>query len=248
MINKKKCDKFLEEEWDNTEWSYSRVSSFTQCPFSWYETYILGNRSSNFYAYVGTSYHEVMEDYYNFLLSGGSIDMDVVKDTLKEKLKRKFNNNPFRNKWARSQYTKLIDSIDNFKTFDGITHVERLIKWEIDDYKFRGFIDLDAGEHHYDWKSKWDESKYGNQQNLYLFAKEQVDGIKTKGFKIPQYKDKLSVKSVRRSQSNIDNAISWVRETIPVIKKSIQTYNFKKNPESKFFCTTLCGARNCEHR
>lgn len=248
MINKKKCDKFLEEEWDNTEWSYSRVSSFTQCPFSWYETYILGNRSSNFYAYVGTSYHEVMEDYYNFLLSGGSIDMDVVKDTLKEKLKRKFNNNPFRNRYAESQYRKLIDSIDQFKTYDGITHVERLIKWNIDDYKFRGFIDLDAGEHHYDWKSKWDESKYGNQQNLYLFAKEQVDGIKTKGFKIPQYKNKLAVKSVRRSQSNIDNAISWVRETIPVIKKSIQTYNFKKNPENKFFCTTLCGARNCEHR
>ena len=122
-----------------------------------------------------------------------------------------------------------------------------MIEWEIDNYRFQGFIDLDAGEYHYDWKSRWDEKKYNHQQNLYLFAKEQVDGITTKGFRIPQYKEGLDVKKIRRSEKRIQSAVEMVRVTIPRIKHSLETAIFDKNPNDKFFCHSLCGAKNCEY-
>lgn len=247
-VDKDKCEEYL-SKWDKTVWSYSRVSSYLQCPYSWYETYVLGNRGGNFYAYIGTAYHKVMEDYYNFMLAGGELDIDVIKDTLKKKLKAKFKKNPFRDRNSASQYKTLIDSINHFKIFDDVTFVERLVKWEIDEYKFRGYIDLDAGrDYHYDWKSRFDIKKYGNQQNLYLFAKEQVDGVVTKGYKIPQYKDELSVEVIKRDQREINSTIEWVRYTIPKIKESLEGGEFRKNPSNQFFCRFLCGAKKCEHR
>jgi hypothetical protein len=247
VVNKKLCDQFLAEQWDSMVWSYSRVSSYVHCPYTWYETYVLGNRKGNFYAYAGSSYHEVMEDFYNFWLEGGDLKLDVIKDTFRKKLVIKFDNNPFTDRWAQSTYTKLLDSIDSFEIYKDVTSVERLIEWEIDNYRFQGYIDLDAGEYHYDWKSRWDEKKYNHQQNLYLFAKEQVDSIKTKGFRIPQYKENLNVKKIRRSEKNISSAIKMVRVTIPRIKHSLETAIFDKNPNEKFFCRSLCGAKKCEH-
>ena len=76
---------------------------------------------------------------------------------------------------------------------------------------------------------------------------EQVDSIKTKGFRIPQYKEGLDVKKIRRSEKRIQSAVEMVRLTIPRIKHSLETAIFDKNPNDKFFCYSLCGAKNCEH-
>lgn len=247
MVDKELCDQFLEEKWDSMVWSYSRVSSYAQCPYTWYETYVLGNRKGNFYAYAGSAYHKVMEDFYNFWLEGGDLELEVIKDTLRKKLVTKFHTNPFTDRWAESTYNKLLSSIDHFEIYKDVTSVERLIEWEIDNYRFQGYIDLDAGEYHYDWKSRWDEKKYNHQQNLYLFAKEQVDGITTKGFRIPQYKEGLDVKKIRRSEKRIQSAVEMVRVTIPRIKHSLETAIFDKNPNDNFFCRSLCGAKNCEY-
>ena len=78
MVNKELCDQFLEEQWDSMVWSYSRVSSYAHCPYTWYETYVLGNRKGNFYAYAGSAYHKVMEDFYNFC-KRNNWEMDKTK-------------------------------------------------------------------------------------------------------------------------------------------------------------------------
>lgn len=41
--------------------SYSQLSSFIQCPYSWYETYVLRHRSGNKYTDLGKVIHEVLE-------------------------------------------------------------------------------------------------------------------------------------------------------------------------------------------
>jgi len=248
MIDKNLCDQFLEEQWEDMTWSYSRISSFVSCPYSWYETYILGHRSGNFYAYTGSAYHKIMEDFYNFWLKGGRLDMETIIATLDIKLNRRFEVNPYTDRYAQSTYDKLLDSLNYFQIFEDVTAVERLIEWDIAGYMFQGYIDLDAGEWHYDWKSSWDEEKYARQQNLYLYAKEQVDGIVTKGFKIPQYKNKLKIETVNRNQFYIDDAVEWVQLTIPQIKKALENAEFVKKTPSSFFCVRLCSAKNCEHR
>lgn len=247
MIDKNLCDQFLEEKWDKTLWSYSRVTSYLTCPYNWYETYVLGIRSGNFYAYTGSAYHKIMEDFYNFWLKGGRLDMETIKATLDIKLNRRFQRNPFSHRYEQSTYDALLNSLNYFQIFEDVTSVERLIKWEVDNYKFQGYIDLDAGTYHYDWKSKWSD-KYLFQQSLYLFAKEQVDGIITDGFKIPEYKNGLNVVQIDRSESAINDTISMIRTTIPLIKKSLETANFAKDNSDKGFCFNLCASKTCEYK
>lgn len=248
IVDKQLCEQYLAEKWDNIKWSYSRVNTYLTCPYNWYETYVLGQREGNFYAYTGSAYHKIMEDFYNFYLKGGRLDMNVIKATLKTKLQRRFDKNPFTDRWQNSTYNKLLDSLDYFEIYEDVTQVERLIQWEIDGYIFQGYIDLDAGLNHYDWKSKWVPNKYAIQQNLYLFAKEQVDGIITEGFKIPQYKNHLTVEEVKRDQKGITDAVNLMKTAIPMIKDSLEKGFFVKDNLDRNFCYMLCGSKTCEYK
>lgn len=51
-------------------YSYSQLSSFLECPQTWYQTYVLKNRSGNRYTALGSQLHSIFEIQGNFLLHG----------------------------------------------------------------------------------------------------------------------------------------------------------------------------------
>lgn len=252
QIDKKLCEQYLEETFDDVKWSFSRINSFN-CPYSWYETYLLKKRKSNFHAEVGTAYHEIMEDFYTFKIAGGDIPLDEIKLTLHKKLSSKLLKNPCRNEvfpnMRKSIESKLLASLAHFEVFEDVTAVERYIEFEVAGVKFCGYIDLDAGEYTYDWKSRWSH-KYEHQQNLYLYGKEQIDGIVTKGYRIPQYKEGLEIARFPRKQHNIDNAIKWVGHGVERVRLALEAADFPKNPNDSGFCKILCNVspKDCEFK
>jgi len=251
VVDKYLCDKYLAERFYQDDWSVSRLTAFN-CPYSWYETYILGKREDNYHSYIGTSFHNVMEDFYNFWINSGGLPIEEVRKTIVKKLEKKFKENPHKHliypRMAKSIEGKIISNISSFKIYKGITAVEREIKFKVGDIPFRGFIDLDAGLWHYDWKSRWDEKKYSHQQNLYLYGKEQVDNKTMRGFMIPQYKEALEIVKIPRSQSKINETLNWVSFRIQEIKHALEIAYFEKKIDTKFFCETLCSSDTCKHR
>ena len=60
------------ESSDKKIYSYSRLENFNNCPYSYYITYVEGNRSDdNIYSYLGSVCHETLEE-----LQKGNIDKD----------------------------------------------------------------------------------------------------------------------------------------------------------------------------
>ena len=251
-IDKRACEEFLEERWDNMLWSVSNLSSFDHCQYSWYCERVLGIRKGNFHAYVGTSLHEIMEDYYNYVLGGGSVDLVTMRLALSNKLTSKLLKNPYANEVSKTirngSYRKVLESLWYHEPISGVTAVERKVLFEVGGYEFVGLIDLDTPLWHYDWKSTWNEKKYGRQQALYMYAKEQIDGTKVKGYRIPQYKKNMDIVEVERFPPDINTSVEWVEYTIPKIRKALETGEFRKNPNDSFFCTSLCSSETCEFR
>lgn len=256
-INQQLCEAFLKEKFETRQWSYSAVSSFLQCPYSWYKTYILGERLGNYHSYVGTAFHEVMEDYYNYVLRGGKkLSLLRVREVMTKKLEKKLEANPYYFYWDNSVRKKMMSSIACFVPEDRVKYAERKINFKVDKYDFVGYLDLDegAGGWHYDFKSKIGDSHYP-QQYLYMYGKKMVDKTSPRGFGIIAYKEDLAVDYVSWEDSKydvydtVDNIIAGVKG----IKEALKSGDFPQTPpadergKTGFFCTELCRATSCPH-
>lgn len=255
-ISQELCDKFLKQEFDTRQWSYSAVSSFNRCPYSWYKTYILKEKSENYHNYIGSCFHKAVEDFYNFYLGGGRLERKVIIETLQKKLTVAYNNNPhvgdvpmYMDKAIRKN---VINSLVWFAVNPDIKYVERKIEYKIDDYNFVGYLDLDegAGKWHYDWKSKVNDSHHP-QQNLYMYGKKLVDGVKPTGFGIIPYKQNLQTELVKYNREDVSNTVESILEGIRGIKEALLNGDFPEKPVDldkkgdSFFCEQLCRSESC---
>lgn len=256
-INEELCEKFLKEKFDTRQWSYSAVSSFLKCPYSFYDTYILGNRRGNYHAYVGTSFHEVMEDYYNYVLRGGKeLPLARVREVLEIKLVEKLDANPYFFYWDASIRKKLLSSVRCFVPEDRIKYAERKIEFKVEEYNFVGYLDLDegAGKWHYDFKSKIDDTYYP-QQYLYMYGKKQVDKTSPRGFGLIAYKEDMKPDHVTWEEAKdevyltVDDMVDGIRRIREALRTGVfpQTQPPDKHGKVGFFCTELCQAPDCPH-
>jgi len=60
-------------------WSYSRVSSFQNCTYSYYLKYVkfIPEKYQNIYSYLGNAFHDVLEKYYNHKIDYASMNTEV---------------------------------------------------------------------------------------------------------------------------------------------------------------------------
>lgn len=242
-------DKYLEEKWDDTIWSFSRINQFHQCPYTWYKTYIEGVKSENYFAYRGSAVHDAMEDYYKYVLGGGKpLDDRTVRYILLDKFLRKmvacklptvFN--------FRNGEDKIINSLMNYKPRTDIIHVERELRFEIGQYKFRGFLDYETSKMHGDYKSTWSADKYLRQQYLYMYAKEVNEGVRPEGFEITEYNNNMNVKVIDYDEGVMKHTLKWANGSIQAIRLALENKAITKSPDN-FFCNNLCGVDDCEHK
>jgi len=256
------------ENWDDIEWSASRVSSFMTCPYNFYGTYILKLSSDNYFAYRGSMVHEIMEEYYSYM-QGLDIPLETMRWLLIKKFDYLMDKCPHEavsfyvdkkgkvGKMAMN-HNKIIESLKNWTPMSSVQYVEREIKFPVHGYNFRAFLDFERGydklmpngKHepitwHGDYKSVWDVKKYKFQQYLYMYGKELVDDKRPVGFEVIEYKNNFKPVVMKYDKTTIKFVTSKAKDTIEDIKKALETDCFPKQPKDKFFCMNLC--RMCEH-
>ena len=121
-------------------WSYSRLTSFEDCKYRWFLQYIQKKRSDEpkFFSTYGRFLHSIMEQYLSGKLGKEDLvpyylenyDEEVIGDAPSQKIKDNF----FKNALVYLQDC-------NFPYHDNIA-VEKRVRFEIDGYKFIGFIDV----------------------------------------------------------------------------------------------------------
>lgn len=122
-------------------WSYSRVSSYNQCPYQWYLEYVehRDEKDSNWYAENGSNMHETLELIANGVLSiydAGGYYLDLAD----------CNFEPIRQSTKENTENQCVDFFSSYdfnylKDYD-VVATEEEVFFNIGEYKFHGFIDL----------------------------------------------------------------------------------------------------------
>ena len=241
--------------WDDIVWSYSRVSSFYNCPHTWKLTYLDKIESGNYFAFRGTAVHECMEDLYNYLLQGGKpLSNEVVRDTISAKFANKMLDCPyppkmyFRGKDGKvggkvQNEWKIINSIQEYIPRQDILHVEREIFVDVRGYKFRCLLDAETDYSHIDYKSSWSKPNYFHQQVLYGYAKSTTQKLFPKFFDVCEYNNGFKDVRVEFTKLDVKDTFNYLEKGIKDIRKALEDNNFPKKADP-FFCLNLC--RGCE--
>lgn len=248
-------------------WSYSRIGSYKQCPYSFYLMYIEKEKKpeSNFYAEVGSFVHKILE-----MIFKGELELDDAPEY-------------FRKNWTKNVKTKLTEKtrMDNtylacatyladvdFEWLNDyeVLGIEKKIRTKIGGYPFVGYIDLLLREKAtgkiivLDHKS----AKYPLQKDektplkahaqefesykrqLYLYSKAVIEeyGVEPVMLMWNHFKDQKYVR-VEFNRKDYEAAIEWFLSMIKQIEKDI-LFMPKKD---FFYCANLCNFRNtCEYR
>ena len=256
------------ENIDDMRWSYSRVTCYDHCPYSFYLKYIINDDSQylaegNFYAEIGSYVHSILEKIFN-----GELTVDDAPQYYMEH----YDDNVFyttRQSAMDKAYESCADyfaSVDFewLKDFE-ILGVEKEINISINGYRFVGYIDLllrhnetkeiyvvDHKSSAYPFKkdgksvlkkSENDFKKYCRQMYLYCKAIQDEYGEYPKWIVWNHFKDQKIAK-IPFIEEEYYEALQWFIETISRIESDT---NFEANVEF-FYCTQLCEFRsNCEY-
>lgn len=126
--------------YEDTVYSYSRLGSFNNCPFSYNLSYNEENRGNDsIYTFLGSSAHEIIES-----LQKGLITNDVAIDMFLDKVDEcDLIGLEFMNDNVRSNYiNNIIHYLKEFTPIKGDFVIEEEVFVNIGDYKLRGFIDI----------------------------------------------------------------------------------------------------------
>ena len=223
----------------NIVYSFSKLGSFNQCEYGYYNTYILKNRGiDNIYSVCGSNIHNDLEQIYN----GKNVDLTKsLQNTLSEldMLGVNFANDKIRNSWVAD----MEHFCTNFKAQEGSYITEEGFIFEIMPRVYiQGYIDIvekhdESNISIIDFKtsSKFDKKKLigaGRQLVLYGIAKQDKYIIN----KIAWYMLKYLYVCSKLKNGNINrkmcNRGKWVKEigTDKNIKdKKTNTYKLTKS-------------------
>lgn len=236
---------------EELRYSYSSLSSFNQCRYGFYLTYIEAKeRSNNFFGQFGTFVHEIMEKFFKMELESFEL-LEYYKDNYKKNVF--LSPPPYPPNMAQNYYKYGYNFFGNFsferddyevlaiegKYDDALEDIKIVVKPDLvlKNKKTGEAILLDYKTSNiFKQGKKIDEDKlngYIKQTRMYS-AFLQRHGIKI---------DKIKIWFIR-TDSFIevecgDNEIpfSWIKETVDSIKKEEEWHA----TPSKYFCDNLCS-------
>jgi len=239
-------------------WSFSRLSSFHQCPYSWKLAYIdCIKGENNFFAEYGTLIHEILEKY-----AKGEVEIYELSSIFQESFKKAIPHKAPPNKYVKLDQTYLASGIAYFEGFEGfgdfeIIAVEKEINFKINNLNIKGFIDLlvkdkEGNLHIIDHKSSDPKSvksakakEYWKQMTLYAMAIYDEYGIYPKQLHLNAFR-KQQWFTIDFDEAQVDVVKNWVIDTADKIM-----IEEKFAPLSDgYFCNFLCNFRNkiCEYK
>ena len=124
----------------NTVWSISRINSYHNCQYEYYNTYVLRNRGiQNVYSGVGSFIHDKIESYYR---GDEEVKLNFSKDFEIQMAENELIGMDFPSESIRENFTNDVKHYtENFKKLDGKFLLEKLIVFQIDDHYIQGYID-----------------------------------------------------------------------------------------------------------
>ncbi|MFS1518609.1 PD-(D/E)XK nuclease family protein [Bacillus sp. SCS-151] len=219
---------------ETTVYSYSRFSTFHNCQYEYYNTYVLKNKGiENVYTLTGSLIHDNLEKIYK---SKG--DIQSFHNSFEEKLMEldllgiDFPNEKVKEAWMKD----VRHFISNFNKIDSKMLLEKEIKFEVGDGIYlKGFVDAilpsDKGKPYvnvYDWKTsskfsgkKLDEA--GRQLLLYKIGLESDKAIKVDKvmwFMI-KYVYVCNVLKNTKTKRKMCNRHKWVKEIRKQVEKEL---------------------------
>lgn len=246
-------------------WSFSRISSYEQCPYQYYLQYIEKRESiDNFYASFGSLIHKLLEELLNHEI------------TYEEAVNYYMEYHPYEicddapSSIIDSYFEKGLDYLAEvsfdwmFDEFD-ILGVEKEVKFEVNGEPFIGYIDLllknkESGDlvivdHK---SSKYPFSKTGKllkacadqqqhyENQMFLYAKAIHDELGVYPVQLTwNYFKAKAWYSIPFTEAGLEKALKWATEKISEISKDDEF----QNREDYFYCNNLCGFRNtCEYK
>lgn len=243
----------MENENRKEQYSFSKLSSWWQCKYGFYQRYIehkpgIGNAFSSYGSYV----HSIMEKYAN-----GEIDIWNLVDTyewgFEVAVPEKFPWNKYVS-LKDSYYSQGEDFLKNFQGYDNyeILGVEQEFTIPVDDWELIGFIDLLFKDENgrlvvRDYKSKAsfknEEEKKKYTRQLYLYS----TYVKEKYGRFP---DELQFLMFRKNtlikidfnEGDYNEAIEWAKNTVAEIRGAFDY------PPAALECKDFYAENLCNHR
>lgn len=252
------------KELDNMIWSFSRIKTYEQCPYSFYLKYIEEcDGDSNFYADNGKLIHKTLEKIFK-----GELSLDDAPG---------FYIDEFENICSdasvfatESLFNACLDFLCeyDFNIFNDyeVLGVEKECRFNVGKYHFRGYIDLllrkkdtseivvwDHKSSAYPMKKdgvhvlKMYADKFKSYKHqMYLYSKQVIDEYKIKPSKITwlHFKDQKTV-TIDFDDNEYKESLSWAEN---IIGKIYRDNKFMPD-ESYMFCKKLCAFRSgeCEY-
>ena len=234
--DKLKAEELLEKLKKEVEqiYSFSKIGSFNNCEYEYYNTYVLRNRGiDNCYTLMGSCIHDSLESIY-----GGNGDKETLKANYNSKLAEldiigvDFPNDKIKDSWVAD----MNHFVNNFNQIDSKMILEKLIVFELEkDIWVQGYVDAilpsDKGKPHvnvYDWKtsSKFSGKKLteaGRQLVMYKVGLEQTTGMnvdKVMWFMV-KYINVCSTLKNGKTKKKMCNRGKWVKEIRSQLEKEL---------------------------
>lgn len=230
-------------------WSFSRLSSYEQCPHSFYRKYILGERGGdNDWALSNTVAHDALE-----LSMKGEIDYEFAAQYFLDNTKH-CTFDTMKQGYAATHISAITDFFSDWKGPKGeVIGIEREFLIDIGGEKLRGYIDAEVKNEEgitlVDWKGSAISGFQGKklkekarQLQLYSISAEEHWGEKPKKAYFYMLKYKKAI-GVSLAEKDVQEARDWMLRTIEKIDNDT---TWEAKPEW-FFCNQLCKLYNCIH-
>lgn len=248
---------------DSMCWSYSRLSSFHQCPYGFKLHYIDCNKGeNNFFGQYGTLMHTILEKY-----EKGELSLFEISQYYIDNFSEVVTCDAPPNKYVdikQSYYDKGLDYLDNIDLIlDNyeILGIEKEVKFNIGGYEMIGYIDLllkdkETGDiivlDHKSGSVKFKkngeicssekEHVLGFKRQLYLYSIAVIEeyGVKPKYLRWNLFKDRNWL-TYEFNDDEFEEAKKWAENTV----KSIENETAWLPNPSEYFCHNICDMRNC---
>jgi hypothetical protein len=244
---------------EDMTWSYSRIKTFDDCPYKWYQHYILGlEEEPMFYSSFGSFMHSLLAQFYS-----GELTRQQMKMRFLTGFSSEVGGNRPPGGTVEKYIVQALNYIETFEPFEfNLLGIEEEIRFDFAGLPFLCYIDL-LGERNgdiiiVDHKSR--ELKQRSKRakptvkdkeldemlvQLYVYA----EAVKSKYGKYPT---KLCFNCFRNSEvieevfvhEKLEEAKRWAVRTTERIKNVEEFY-----PNYDYFsCSSLCGLyEECEY-
>lgn len=245
---------------ENHIYSYSQLSQFDDCPYSFYLSRIeKEEQDENAFSQYGTLMHSIIERW---------ADKEITKDEMVDVWKDEYDN-VVTKKWPRflaskgyadKTYQDGINYLENFDEFSGFTVIaaEKKFTTDIAGRPFVGIIDLilrdnETNEivivdHKSKTKSTFKKSANSMYRQILIYSKHIFEeyGVFPARMRFNLFKE--SIYDERKfNKEDYDSAMDWAKNIIEKIE-SYDILDWMQAKDRDFFCENICSVRNsCEN-